>query len=774
MTTALDGLHVVRIGDDLASAYCCKLLTDLGAEVVRVEPGGGDPLRRHSAARPGVPTDGDGALFSYLHAGTASAPPTHQDDLLAWADLLVLGRSTALAVPSLEQVRATQPDLPVVTTSPYGSTGPLADLPATEFTVEAWAGFIDARGYVDLPPVQQGNRAGELISGAMTALAGLAVVRAGGGDIDVSWMETIASTLNFPTLYRDFTGAPAFTSRGLDYPSVERCKDGLIGLCIFTPQQWNDFAALMGRDDLIDDERFTSMGARGRNREVVIETIQPWLDDHTAEEIVELCGLFRVPVAFIGNGRDLHAFPHFVERGEFVENPDGGFRQPRPPFTLTATPAREIGHVPANASASAEHTAAGPSRARRGAIAGGRPLDGVRILDLTAFWAGPSATHFLRTLGAEVIKVEGRMRPDGMRLATIAPPTDPDWMEKGPTFHAVNPGKRSILVDMAKPEGRDVVLRLAATCDGVFENFTPRVMENLGLLYEHLRPANPKIVMVRMPGFGLDGPWRDRAAFGQTIEQLSGMGWLCGQPGATPIVRSTCDPIAGMHAALAFVAALDHRDRTGEGQLIEAPMIEAALQITAEQTITWSADSYLQERAGNRSPHAAPQGLYACAGDGAVDERWLAISIVDDEQWAALVGVVGDDRLRGQPSVFDAAVRHVRHDDIDEVLADWAAGLDRSTALDRLLDAGVPAAPVWNQSFIDDIDQLAVHGYWQTVRHPVVGEIDLPSTGMSSRSLDLSFVAAAPLLGEHTDEVLLAAGITQDELGELKEAGVVG
>jgi crotonobetainyl-CoA:carnitine CoA-transferase CaiB-like acyl-CoA transferase len=250
------------------------------------------------------------------------------------------------------------------------------------------------------------------------------------------------------------------------------------------------------------------------------------------------------------------------------------------------------------------------------------------------------------------------------------------------------------------------------------------------------------------------------------------MGWLCGQPGATPIVRSTCDPIAGMHAALAFVAALDHRDRTGEGQLIEAPMIEAALQITAEQTITWSADHHLLERAGNRSPHAAPQGLYACAGDGPVDERWLAISIVHDDQWAALVEVVGDDRLGGEG--FDTAGRHARHDVIDDVLDAWAAGLERTDALNRLLVAGVPAAPVWNQSFIDDIDQLAEHGYWQPVHHSVVGDIVLPSTGMSSRSLDLSFVAAAPLLGEHTDEVLLGAGFSDDELAELKEAGVVG
>jgi crotonobetainyl-CoA:carnitine CoA-transferase CaiB-like acyl-CoA transferase len=247
------------------------------------------------------------------------------------------------------------------------------------------------------------------------------------------------------------------------------------------------------------------------------------------------------------------------------------------------------------------------------------------------------------------------------------------------------------------------------------------------------------------------------------------MGWMCGYRDAKPIVRSTCDPIAGMHAALAFLAALDHRDRTGQGQMIELPMVEVALQVTAEQTATWSADGFLLERDGNRGPYAAPQGVYPCIGD----EQWVAVSIAEDHQWRALVRVIGDDRL-ARPELEAQAARHAHHDLIDEVIAVWTRGRDRDATVQLLRDAGVPAAPVWNQSFIDDIPQLAARGYWQQVSHPVVSPLQLPATGMWSTTLDLAYRRGAPLLGEHTDEVLLGAGIDAAEVQRLRDLGVVG
>jgi crotonobetainyl-CoA:carnitine CoA-transferase CaiB-like acyl-CoA transferase len=198
----------------------------------------------------------------------------------------------------------------------------------------------------------------------------------------------------------------------------------------------------------------------------------------------------------------------------------------------------------------------------------------VRILDLTAFWSGPYATHLLATLGADVIKVERRSRPDGMRFATVASPDDEHWLEFSPTFHAANPAKRSVTIDFTVPSGRRLVLELAKGADVVVENFTPRVLDGVGLGYETLRAVNPAVIMLRIPGFGLDGPWANRSGFAQTMEQISGIGWLTGLADGDPLVRSTMDPISGIHGAIAVLAALSHRDATGEGQLIEMPMVE--------------------------------------------------------------------------------------------------------------------------------------------------------------------------------------------------------
>ena len=520
------------------------------------------------------------------------------------------------------------PETSVVTISAFGDDGPLAGAPADEFTLQAWCGLMSGCGTRDTPPLQMGIGHGQWAAGAMGALAALAAyehrARTGtGAEVEVSALEVMTvCLLNYPTLYRHFTGSVAVMSRGGDWPQIVRCKGGWIGLCIFTPQQWDDFANMIGRPELAGDDRFNSMGGRGRNRELAQSVIRPWLEQHTPDEIFELGGLFRVPVAYVGNGRDVLAMDHFRERGVFVENADG-FLQPRSPYRITAAPAPARGEQ-VNAPASA-------GRAER-------PLDGVTVLDFTAFWAGPAATHLLATLGADVVKIESPTRPDGMRFATTRPPSDPEWVEYSPTFHGTNPGKRSVAIDFSTPAGRDLVLRLVEHADVVVENFTPRVMPNVGLDYDALAARRADLIMLRMPAFGTDGPWRDHSGFAQTTEQVSGIAWLTGTAEIEPLVRSTVDPIAGIHGAIAVLAALAHRRRSGEGQLIEMPMVEVALNVAAEPIVTWSAYGTLLERQGNRGPSGAPQGVYACRGE----EQWIAVSILTDEHWRSLCSVLGD------------------------------------------------------------------------------------------------------------------------------------
>jgi crotonobetainyl-CoA:carnitine CoA-transferase CaiB-like acyl-CoA transferase len=341
-------------------------------------------------------------------------------------------------------------------------------------------------------------------------------------------------------------------------------------------------------------------------------------------------------------------------------------------------------------------------------------------------------------------------------------------MEYGPTFHGTNPGKRSVTIDFSTPEGRELVLRLAERADVVVENFTPRVLGNVGLEYADLVARRADVVLLRMPAFGLDGPWRDRPGFAQTTEQVSGIAWMTGEAGGEALVRSTIDPIAGVHGAFAVLAALEHRDRTGAGQQIEMPMAEVALNVAAEPIVTWSAYGTLLERDGNRGAPGAPQGVYACIGD----EQWVALSITDDDGWRALVDVLGDPAWASDPELATGAGRRARHDELDAALADWFASQDRDDAVARLLDAGVLAAPVWDQMIQDDVPQLAERGFTQWLDHPVAGPVGYPGTGVRADTFDNSYRAPAPTVGQHTDEVLRELGLADAEIAALRDSGV--
>ena len=218
------------------------------------------------------------------------------------------------------------------------------------------------------------------------------------------------------------------------------------------------------------------------------------------------------------------------------------------------------------------------------------PFEGLRVLDMTAYWAGPLTGHVLALLGAEVIHLESATRPDGARLIGGVPQTEDRFWERGPIFAALNTNKKSITIDLSEPRGIDLVHRVLATCDVVVENYTPRVLEQLGLDFETLRPDRPDLVMVRMPGFGLDGAWRELSAFAFVIEDASGVTWLTGHPDLLPF-EPYCvgDPNAGLHALFGLMLALEHRERTGEGSLVEAAMVDAGVNVAAEQAIEFSA-----------------------------------------------------------------------------------------------------------------------------------------------------------------------------------------
>ena len=275
-----------------------------------------------------------------------------------------------------------------------------------------------------------------------------------------------------------------------------------------------------------------------------------------------------------------------------------------------------LGQHQAQIEAEASSHVAKPSTASG---SGALPFEGLRVVDLTAFWAGPTVTNFLAQLGADVVKIESIQRPDGMRFMGTVP--GEKFYESGPIYHGVNPGKRCVTLDLSTDRGLEVLRRLIEGADVVAENFSARVMENFGLAWETLHEWNPKLIVLRMPAFGLDGPWKDRAGWASNVDQVSGMSWVTGYEDFPIIVRAACDPVGGMHGVFALMLGLESRRRTQRGQLIELPLVEPALTLAAEQVIEYTAYGELLTASGNRGPYAAPQGDLGagawCMGAGA-------------------------------------------------------------------------------------------------------------------------------------------------------------
>lgn len=808
-TAPLAGLSVVELSYGVPGAYCTKLLRDAGAHVLKLEGADGDPLRRGrdgtagAGAVGGAPGDGDSVLFRYLAVGKAvraldDPSAAARDAALRTADLLV--EDGRLGDAEIAALRAANPALVVVSITPYGRTGPHAGRPATEFTLQASCGSTGGRGLAGEEPLQAGGHIGEWVSGGYAAVAGLAAAnaarRTGRGDhADVSMLECMATTMQTygsvaASLFRA-TGVDFVSGRTMEIPSIEPTADGWVGFCLGTGQQLQDFLLMIERPDLIDDPGYATMGERARNREEFLEIVRGWTTKQRTEDIVALAGALRIPVAAVGTPSTLTSVDHFVQRGVFVPNPYGGFLQPRVPYRIgefggvpfdapapdaTATAGSQAHEAAAEPelAATAESAAESPAEAAAPdapAVPGDRPLAGLRVLDLTAFWAGPSATLTLAALGADVIKVEAHKRADGMRFASARKPGEDRWWEWGMVYFGANPGKRGITLDLGTPEGHDLVLRLAETADVVIENFSPRVMDNLGLTWQTLRARNERLILLRMPAFGLDGPWRDRTGFAQTMEQASGMAWMTGRADGPPLIpRGPCDPNAGTHAVFALLAALRERDRTGVGTMIESTMVEATLNVAAEALTTYTAEGREVRRDGNRGAGAAPQGVYRCAGDDA----WLALAAETGAQWAALLGVVGPDaRWSGDE---DLSARRAAHDEIDELVSAWCAAREAADAEAELLAAGVPAAVVVPPAAIESDPQLEHRGFLNRVVHSVAGEHRVPGLPFRLASVTGPWVtAAAPTLGEHTAEVLCGElGLTEEELATLREKGITG
>ena len=399
------------------------------------------------------------------------------------------------------------------------------------------------------------------------------------------------------------------------------------------------------------------------------------------------------------------------------------------------------------------------------------PLRGVRILDLTHVWAGPLATRLLADLGAKVVKIEaptGRGPRDyrgGLPLGGWlggARPEEP-WNVNA-IFVKLQRNKRSVALDLKQDAGRAVFLRLVEVADVVIENFSARAMPALGLDYARLAAANPRIVYVAMSGYGKSGPYRDRVAFGPTVEPQSGLTAAMGYGPDEPrnSAMALMDPIAAAHAAGAVLDALRRRERTGKGANVELSLHEGGVALCGPWLIERQLNRGPIVRRGNRHPRMAPHGVYPCAGDDA----WVAVGCRDDEEWRALCGAVS-----GLPAEADLAARFAAHDRIDAAIAAWTSKRGKRDAAQRLQAAGVPAGPVNVTPDMTADPQVQARGFFVPLE---AGPTPMPGNPVKMAGVGSEDWHPAPRMGADNRAVLREwLGCADERVQALEDAGVL-
>ena len=392
-----------------------------------------------------------------------------------------------------------------------------------------------------------------------------------------------------------------------------------------------------------------------------------------------------------------------------------------------------------------------------------RPLEGIRVLDFTWMLAGPYATRILADFGAEVIKIQSKKTAKGI--------------ESNPTtyFNTWNRNKRSITLDMSYPEAGEILLKLIERSDVLIENFSPRVMLNWGIHYEKLKEVRPALIMVRMSGMGQAGPWKDYVGFGPTLHALSGLTYLTSFEKDSPIGLGYAygDSISGLYAALAVLAALEYRERTGQGQYIDLSEYEAICTLMGPALLDVSLHEKEVFPHGNGSNHipAAPYGCYQCSGLN----RWCVIAVFNEEEWQNLCQVLGDPDWAKAEKFSTLLKRKENTEELDALLNQWSVQHTPEQVVGLLQKAGVPAGVVQNAEDLARDPQLVSRDFFIRLKHPILGStISDRSPIRFEDDLTVGW-KAAPLLGEDNQYVFIELlGLTEGEFSSLIEKGIIG
>ncbi len=830
MGEGLAGVRIIEVANGVAAALVGKLMADLGAEVVKVEPPGGEPARFRGPFRNGEADPEASGLFLALNSNKRSLELELMDAegrreleaLAARAELLIHDHPPgAMARLGLDYARLSRENrgLVMLSITPFGLTGPHRDFAAADLTLFHSSGWgfncPGPGGDPEQPPIKPFGQHAYIqaaLHGASAAAGALRGARAGGAGvhIDLSVQEATVTCLGRHLVNYSYTERIDSRLREAAYApnGFFPCKDGGIYLVTIEEDQWARLVELMGNPEWATQGKFKDKWIRASSEEELNELLGGFFRQWKVDDIYKACQERRICAARVSTYGELEGDEHLLARGfvqrqhhpvageltlpgapYLLERPWWGLRGPAPALgEANAERAGLLDGAPAGAEAAEAAVKAGPSGAQGGKAAAGkaappaaRPLEGVRILDFTWVWAGPHSTLILAQLGAEVLKIESPNRPDLLRRTTITPKGMEPGLNRAGTFNQMGQGKKSVAVNLSHPGGLELVKELARHCDVVASNYSTGVMDRFGLGPEELHRINPELIIASISGFGHTGPSKDYIGYGQAIVPLSGISAQTGYAGGGPAEVATAygDPNAGATAAFGITAALLARERgggSGGGQVLDISLWEAMTASGFEGWINHALGNPPYTPMGNHDPVWAPHNLYRCAGE----DKWVAIAVTEEEHWRGLCKVLGPEGLGGDglaaDSRFrDAPSRKAHERELDEILSAWCAGQEAWEVTRRLQSAGVPAFPSVDTRELMEDPHLEARAYFGRAPHPEVGVRCHAGRPWRFEGFEMEPVGPAPLLGQHTAEVLREVlGLTDEEIARRREEGILG
>ena len=762
---------------DLSGQLCGRVLADLGMEVIKIEPPGGDPVRNLA---PFI-TSADGkrlsTVFAHLNAGKASKV-LDLNAAAGRAQFREWVRDADVVIESFQpgdldgkglgykDLAAINPRIVMASITGFGQTGPKKNLACNDLVALAESGFLFISGDPSLPPVKPPETQAYYFA-SLFATAGLLAAlyrreRTGQGDhVDASMQEALATQEHIIRLWANEQqiAKRAGSQHGSVAPAkIFSCKDGFVYLYV-TRQHWKLFLSLWKEHPAVfDAPDWLNNLYRRAHADELNPAVEAFLSGFTMAEITEFLQAKGIPCVPVNTPLGFANDEQVRERGFMAPVEHAGFgktKQPAIPFMIdSARP--PVGSVPVLDSW--QPSVASPNECEGSKISpsgrndrqpGDSPLHGMRIVSFDHVLAGPYGTTILAELGADVIKVEsskGGMDP----FRFFGTGEDPNL---SPRFLEFNRNKRSFTVNLKHPKGQGVLHDLVAKADAVLDNYSVDVVERIGLAYDQLCKVNPDIINLRMPGLGTTGPKRHFSTVGVNITAFTGLTYLWNHPGVThpPIGSQTVFPdyVSGTLCAIIIISGVLYRERQKRGAFIDLGQSEATAFMIGAHLMEAASNGKNPEPIGNISVSVAPHGCYPCLGE----DRWCVIAAENEQQWAALARIIGSG-MTGDRRFATIAERLKNRDALDAMIGSWTKTKEAFALRDQLQGAGIPCGVVQTGEDLVNDPHLQQRGFIVAVDNPRLGRVVLPNFPLQFTNAKLTRRWEFPVLGRDTETVL--------------------